>query len=173
MKQLLSIWLVPSKNDKKYLQEIVNGLAKEYESPVFVPHLTLFGDITIGFEKLKGTVDEVFRDIKPFKIKKTKQNQSKKFFKTVFIEFEPNENLKNLFIRLSEKTDKRSVENFNPHISLVYKTMTEDKKLKIIQKLTIKDEFKIGSVYVIGPKKGAKDFYDISSWRTLYKNEFV
>lgn len=171
MNNLLSVWLVPAKNDNVYLGNIINNLGKEYGSPTFDPHLTLFGNINIETEELKEAIDRVSNKIKPFKIKKTAISQSELFFKTVFIEFELNEELKNLFIALSRKTDNRDIATFKPHISLIYKTMPKEEKLKIIEKLDIKDEFLIDKVVVNAPKKGDKDFLNIESWRALYEKK--
>lgn len=173
MKQLLSVWLVPVKRDKEYLGKIIKDLGGKYDAPVFVPHLTLIGDITINYDELKTAVDEIFKNVKPFKIKKTRINQSEKFFKTVFIEFELDNNLINLFNAISKQTDKRDLSTFKPHLSLIYKTMSEAERKKIMNKLSIKDEFTIGSVYVNAPKEGEKDFYDVLGWRTLYVKKLI
>lgn len=130
MKSILSVWLVLQKNDEEYLQQKVNALAKENLSPVFTPHLTLLGDTTTGLDSLKKIVNENFKDIKPFKIKKTNIGQSELFFKTVFIEIELNKKLRETFLKLSEKTDKRSISDFKPHISLIYKILPKKKNLK-------------------------------------------
>lgn len=163
---LFSVWLIP---DEEELAEIIKDLAKKYNSPVFIPHLTLLADVTISFDDLKSAVDEVFENKKPFNIKKTRLNQSEQFFKTVFIEFELSDILKNLFTALSVKTDKKSVENFKPHISLIYKLMPEDEKRRIIKNLKIKNNFTINGVYINAPIKGDTDFMDVSNWRVLYK----
>lgn len=171
MENFLSVWLVPQKNDEKELTSIIDNLAKENDSPVFTPHLTLIGNTNIGFEDVKSAVDEVFANQKPFTIKTQKVSKSELFFKTVFIEFDINETLRNLFQAFSERTDKRSIDNFKPHISLVYKIMPEDEKTKIINSLNIKDEYTIGGVYIVAPKEGDADFLDVEGWRILYKKK--
>lgn len=171
MDDVLSVWLVPDEEDKKYLGQIIEDLGIRYNAPLFTPHLTLFGDLTIDLENLKAVVNEVFKNVKTFGIKKTRVNQSEKFFKTVFIEFEIDENLTNLFTAISRKTDNRDIYTFKPHLSLIYKIMTEKEKINIIKGLKIKDEFTIGSVYVNAPKKGSNDFMDVKGWRVLYEKE--
>lgn len=171
MNNLLSVWLVPAKNDDVYLRDIINNLGKEYRSPTFNPHLTLFPGINIKLNTLKSAINDIFTNIKPFKIKKIKIDQSEVFFKTVFIEFELNEELKNLFIALSRKTDNRDIATFKPHISLIYKIMPKEEKLKIIEKLNIKGEFLIDKVVINAPKKGDKDFLNIENWRELYEKK--
>lgn len=171
MNNLLSVWLVPAKNDDIYLRDIINNLGKEYGSPTFNPHLTLFPGINIKLNTLKSVINDIFTNVKPFKIKKIKIDQSEAFFKTVFIEFELDEKLKNLYLALAEKTDNRNIATFKPHISLIYKTMPEEQKLKIIEKLDIKDKFLIDKIIINGPKIGDKDFLNIENWRKLYEKK--
>src|ERR1035437_480331 len=126
MKRLLSILLIPSKKDENYLDKIIRNLGIAYHAPVFVPHLTIIADTIIELKTLKSIVNEVFQNVKPFKIKVKKINQSEAFFKTVSIEFDLSNDLKNLFIVFSEKTDKRTLSTFKPHVSLIYyKNMPE------------------------------------------------
>ena len=169
MDNFFSVLLIPQKDDKTYLSNIINNLGKDYDAPIFIPHLTLFGGIAIDFNKLKPIIDDVFKNAKPFTIKKLRINQSEAFFKTVFIEFDLDEELKRLFTVLSEKTDKRALSTFKPHISLIYKHMLEEEKLKIIETLNIKNEFEIAKVVICAPKEGDHDFLDIEGWRVFYK----
>lgn len=169
MSEPLSIWLVPQKEDEKYLSEIISDLGIEYDAPLFTPHLTLLGNLNIELNKLKNILDEVFANKKAFSIKKTIINHSEEFFKTIFIEFELNNDLKNLFIEVSNKTDNRDIATFKPHISLIYKTMPVDEKLKIIERLKIKEDFLIDKIYIQSPKIGDTDHHDVKNWRILYK----
>jgi 2'-5' RNA ligase len=169
MQKLLSILLIPSKNDENYLNKIIRNLGIHYHAPIFIPHLTIFADTIIEPETLKSIADEVFKSVKPFKVKVKKINHSEAFFKTVFIEFHLNKDLKNLFTILSKKTDKRAFSTFKPHISLIYKNMPEKERLKIIKTLNIKEEFEIGRVIINAPKEGEKDFLDVEHWQFLYE----
>lgn len=173
MKSLFSVWLVPDTKDKFYLENIVKSLSLKNSSSNFIPHLTLFADIEIELNELKNIVDIVFKDSHKFNIQKTKVSHSELFFKTVFIEFELNEKLRDLYLKLSSKTDKRSLDDFKPHISLIYKNMPEKEKLQIIKALDIKDNFTIGSVYINAPKNGEKDFLNVLGWQTVYKKELI
>lgn len=171
MKELFSVWLVPQKDDEEELTNTVNNLATEHSSPIFNPHLTLIGDVSVSYENLKSAVDETALNQSEFTVKSAGLNQSEAFFKTVFIEFEINETLKNLFQTLSQKTDKRSIDTFKPHISLMYKLMPEEEKRKIIQSLSVKNGYTMGSLYIVAPKVGDSDFMDVEGWRILYKKD--
>lgn len=173
MKNLFSVWLVPDTEDKHYLENIISTLSLKNGSPNFIPHLTLFADLEIELNQLRNIIDIVFNNCHKFNIQKTKVSRSELFFKTVFIEFELNEKLRDFYIKLSTKTGKRGLVDFKPHISLIYKNMPDKEKLQIIESLSIKDYFTIGSVYINAPKNGEKDFLNVSGWQTVYKKELI
>lgn len=173
MKQLLSVWLVPQEEDEKYLKEIIDNLALENNSPKFIPHLTVFGDIRIDPIDLEKAIEKVFANVKKFSIKKTNISQSEAFFKTVFVEFEKSELLINIFRNLSKETIEKNEDEFMPHISLIYKTMSEQEKNKIIESLKIKDKFIIDRVFINAPKEGTEDFFDVEGWRTLFTKQLA
>lgn len=173
MKNLYSIWLVPQKSDEQYLEKIINKLALDYSAPSFIPHLTLFTEKNpsknISLEKLQQIINAVFKHQQPFEITKTGIGQSDYFWKTVFLEFELNETLRRLFESISEKTDKRDISLFKPHISLIYKTLTKEERIKIAESVQSKNKFILDKVFVNIPKEGDNDFSDIENWRHLYK----
>ena len=168
MRQLLAVWLVPQDNDKEYLQKIVNDLGEKYNAPLFVPHLTILGDTLIELKDLKQAIDKAFENIKPITIKKTQISQSNIFFKTVFIELEENEMLASVFENLKNNLPEKTDYVFKPHISLLYKIMPEEEKIKIVKNLNIKSEFIIDKVVVNAPKNGDTDFLNIEGWQSLY-----
>ena len=52
-----SVWLVPQKDDEKYLSNIIEDLGAKYSAPTFTPHLTLLGDVEIELDALQNIVD--------------------------------------------------------------------------------------------------------------------
>lgn len=169
MKNLYSVWLVPQKNDEQYLKKIINKLARDYSAPLFIPHLTLFTETNFSLEKLQQIIDAVFKHQQPFEITKTGIGQSDYFWKTVFLEFELNETLRRLFESISEKTDPGDISLFKPHISLIYKTLTKEERMRITESIQSKNKFILDRVFVTIPKEGDNDFSDIENWRHPYK----
>jgi len=173
MNNHFSVWLVPETSDKEYLEEIIKQLADKYSSPLFVPHLTLLPDANIKLDELKIAIKQIFKDTKAFKVNVEGINQSEAFFKTVFIEIKLKEILKNLFIGYSQNKFGAILSTFKPHISLIYKILPKNEKLSIISGLNIKNEFVIGSIYIVAPKEGEEDFHDVHNWRIVYKKSFI
>jgi 2'-5' RNA ligase len=171
MQDSYSIWLVPQNEDKEYLQSIIQTLAEKYSSPIFIPHITLLADTHLDLEKLKLAVDKIFENIKPFTINKIDIDQCDQFFKTIYLKFELNEMLKNLFLDFSKNTEERNLSTFSPHLSLMYKRIPEKERKKIINDLTIKNEFVIGSVLI--NKNDSNDYENVNGWQIVYQKELI
>ncbi len=170
--QLVSVWLVTNDEDKLYLSKIINDLGSKYAAPLFHPHLTVYGGAdTSADEVIQAAKDAVF-GIKPFKITVDKLNQSEDYFKTVFIEFKDHDLLTIINQRLDQKLAKYSDYTFKPHISLIYKDMSEEEKKEVIASLNVKKEFTIfGIAVVIGDDQ--KNEEGVKSWRILYKQNLM
>lgn len=161
-----SVWLVPQKEDKEYLDGIIRELAQKYDSPIFIPHITLFVDVKMAEDRLKSLTEEIFSGIKPFVVRKKDLNQSDNFFKTVFIEFEQNEIFKKLYDEFSIQVEQRDFSLFKPHLSLIYKEINENERLDIVKGLHIKDEFKIGSAMI--NRNDSSDYQNVEGWKIVY-----
>lgn len=169
MKNLYSVWLVPQDNDEQYLRNIIDKLATKYNSSSFIPHIALLPDNNLSLERLQQIIKQVFEHQKPFEVVKIGVNQTDDFWKTVFLEFELNETLKKLFEDINAKTNQRDISVFKPHVSLIYKTMAEDERVKIAKNIQTKDKFMFDRVFVVTPKERDEDFLDIPHWRFPYE----
>lgn len=165
------VWLMPNKKDEKHLVKIVNKLANDYNASSFIPHLTLYLEPSITFVKLKQLLDEIFKNQKSFKINKLKIGNSEEFFKPVYIEIEMNNTLAKLFEKINSATDNRSISDYKPHISLLYKKLSKKDGLKIVNSVIINSEFKLDRVLIVSPKLGDENFDDIKSWRFIYSKK--
>lgn len=168
MKQLFAIWTVPQDKDKEYLQKIVDDLSQKYNAPKFIPHLTFLGDTIIELNDLKNAIDKTFLDVKPFTAKTIKVSQSEVFFKTLFVEFEKDNFFTNLFNNLKLNLPQQTDYVFKPHISLLYKEMPEEERIKLTKEIKIKDEIIIDKIIINAPKDGETDFLNIEGWQSLY-----
>lgn len=155
-----SIWLLPSKEDKAYLSEVIQSFGAEYDAPVFDPHCTIFSPIS-DLDSAKAIIDQI--NFKPFEVPMTVLGQTDIIWKTVFIELQKKNQLTILNQIFKESFDVEY--NFQPHISLIYKTMESDSKNAIIQKLDLKKSYimdGIGIVETSGPVEEWKSVYEVN-----------
>lgn len=171
MKDLLSVWMTFSKEDELYLQKIIVALGKEYGAPVFRPHLTIYGGSPSETMQGKEAVIKAIVGIKPFEVYLEKLDFTDDFFKTVFISLFDHPLLSHISWDLKQSLEPASGYSFKPHISLIYKELSTEKKQEIIKKLNIKESFTVQKITVSIPGSGKKDWRDIASWQTLFEKD--
>lgn len=170
--QRVSVWLITNDEDKIYLSQIIRDLAEKYNAPLFHPHLTAFGGADANVDEVIQVAKDAVFGIKPFKITVDKLNYTEYYFQTVKIEFKNNDLLNVINQRLAEKLTKYGDYTFRPHISLIYKKMSEEGKKEVISSLNIKNEFTIsGIVVMIGDDAPTRE--GVESWRVLYRQELM
>lgn len=170
--QVISIWLVPSEEDEKYLKDIIDELGQKYQAPSFTPHLTTYGDINIEPEIAHQAAKESIKGIQPFTIIVDKLNYTDFFFKTVFIKFRDHETLNAIYQRLKDKLGQHGEYILKPHISLIYKKLNEEKGKEIIQSLNVKNDFTINKIVAVTPGNVEKGWYDVENWQVLFAEKF-
>ena len=149
---------MPSKNDQKLIYNKIEELSKVYNSELFQPHCTLISPV-YDIELAKDIIHEI--DINPFRVKPIKLNQSSNIWKTVFIELEKNELLNHLYQLFQNKQPPN--EDFVPHISLIYKTMKEKKRMGIVDSLRIQQFYEFSRIAIIDTSKA------VEHWKTVYE----
>jgi len=129
-----SIWLMFEKNDEEFFQRIINQFSTELNSPIFIPHITLFAGLEGDELELLEKFD-CLSQFNSFNVKCKKVFYSNEFYRSVFVEVEKDETLKNFFDSTSTTFNVNSdFEKFFPHISLLYSFEKEEVKTKLINK---------------------------------------
>ena len=157
-----SIWLIPSKKDVKYLNSIIRTLAKQNSAPKFSAHITVFSGIT-SLGEAKSAVSLL--DSGKVLAKNIGIGQSDYLWKTLFVKIKKNANLTCIHKSLQEQLGTKY--NFAPHISLIYKKMSNTDKRKIKSQLEIKKSFYFDGVAIIRSSK------DVSRWKVLYRTKLA
>tara|TARA_B110001454_G_C12601542_1_gene384678 strand:+ start:334 stop:828 length:495 start_codon:yes stop_codon:yes gene_type:complete len=160
---MYAIWLTFSKNDRKYLKNIINNIAKKYNAPKFEPHITVYGLIDLEINVIKKIINKISDNHNVFVTKKIKIQQSNDLWKTIYIELEYGKELKLIYKNLKESFKDPIKYQFNPHLSLIYKILPTKEKIKIINQLDIKNKFKIEEMAIL------KFFPEIEKWKIIKK----
>jgi len=148
---------MPSKTDRAYLSTIIQSLSREHDAPTFEPHCTLFSPISDlkSFIKVIDTFDS-----QPFQVKSVFLNHSDVIWKTVVIELVMNAELE----WLNQKFSDISVMDyeFNPHISLIYQSISNKKRQAIIDNLDLKKYYKMDGIAIMDTSQS------IEEWKKVY-----
>lgn len=163
-----SVFLIPSKEDYKFLSEIIKKISIKYKTSYFEPHVTVYSGRYSNRELLRKTIESSLPEIQPFSLQVKGINVSPNYFQTLFIEFLPNKMLENIYDTLKNAVKDYSNYTLMPHLSLIYKETTEIERLSMLTEPIITephiffDEFKL-----VSPLNSVDGWKDISSWENI------
>lgn len=162
-----AIWLTFSKSDREYLKKIIDKISEKYHAPKCKPHITIYGLVDSEMRLIDSIVKEATQNCNSFLVKKSEILQSDELWKTVYIELKMNSQIDWIHKNLKKHFEKISKYEFNPHISLIYKILPMEEKIKIINELDIKDEFIINNLVI------QKFFPDIEKWKIVKEYNLI
>jgi len=162
-----AIWLTFSKNDRDYLKKIIDELSEKYQAPKFEPHITVYGLVDSEMSLIESIAKEATLNCNSFLVKKSEILQSEELWKTVYVELKMNNQLELIHKNLKKHFEKVSKYEFNPHISLIYKILPIEEKIKIINELDIKNEFMIDKLVV------QKFFPEVEKWKIVKEYNLI
>lgn len=155
----LSIWAEPATKDAKCLRQIICSLGKKYNSPAFNPHITLYGGVQ-SVSDAKSAISN-FAGAKKFTASATDLGSSDDLWKTVFINVEKSQKLKQVYGAIRKAVPQSPKYEFDPHISLIYKKMDNSERQAIIDGLKIKKKFTFDKITVIVSSK------NVEKWKVI------
>lgn len=140
---MYSIWLTFVNKDRKYLSQIIHELSERHQSPKFIPHITMYS----GVEKITDAdinkLHQLEVRMKHIKVKMDSIKHSSYLWKTIYIQIFQNDFL----VKIQTEIDNNFCHlqcnsyNFDPHISLIYKSIPSDIRQTVADKLVIKSEY--------------------------------
>jgi 2'-5' RNA ligase len=145
---MFAVWFLFGKEDTRYLEHIIKDLAAQYDSPFFMPHMTVYGLVDSNLETLDNLILESINGVKPFLVEKNSISYSDDFWKTLFIEIKQNLHLNNINEKLKNGLSKLSNYEFSPHISVIYKKMTENEQKFVAQNINVKNDFLVSKIVI-------------------------
>jgi len=145
---MYAIWLLPDEKDTKYLKKIIEKFSLKFNSPKFIPHITVYGLVDFELSTIKNGIKKFVDEVEPFIVKKSGIKISDNIWKSMFIELEKNDELIMINNKLNSFIGENKKFEFSPHISLIYKKMSKTEKLKILESLNIKNKFEIDKIAI-------------------------
>jgi len=170
---ILTYWLIPAEPARSYFRSLIQDLAQRFDAPVFEPHVTLYV-AEPGNEDPAGVLKETLRHIKPPSLSITAIHYSDEFTKTLFVEFWPDESLARLKRKLRASSASQHEYQLNPHLSLIYKTMSPETKMQLANSVRLPfDEVRFDSAKaVISPAK-MESSAAVEAWRVVAEECFM
>lgn len=133
----VSFWLVPSKEDKAFFQDIIDRLAREYDAPTFTPHVTIYSDKYTSDEFTAEIIEKATQDIQSFSLKVDRVLSTAQFTITLFVQFHPNQIISKISESLGYSSKRQFNFELNPHLSLIYKNLSQEIKQALTNSIVL------------------------------------
>jgi 2'-5' RNA ligase len=174
MSHIFSVWLSMDEPVKSYLSQLIKQLCYKYNAVPFEPHLTLVSGTYVSFTDIKEQLDYFVESFSPVVLTIQKINYTKKYFNTLFIEFESSELLHSLHEKAKSTFKNTRSKLFLPHISLLYKNIHSKEKKKIARSIDITfKQICLNQVKIVTPKQNDMDWCDVENWHILYESSVI
>jgi hypothetical protein len=168
LKTKVSFWLIPGEEDRAFFQEIIDNLAKEYDAPVFTPHVTIYSGEYTPEESPAELLGNAIQGIQNFSLRVEQLLYTDQFTKTLFVQFYQNSLLTQISETLHNCSRHPSEFALNPHLSLIYQFLSEKIKKNLITQLCLpKSEVCFNEVRAISTPNQVKGWEDVASWEVI------
>ena len=160
-----SAWIIPEEKHSGQFQELINRLAQENDSPPFVPHCTLVGKIMLdpkfSFDGIKTFCNET----KPISLSVSKLMSEKTLFKSLFIQLKKDKFIVDFQKKIANMFIKRGPYHFDPHLSLMYKIISDVKQKKIIAEISLPDHINFNRISIVNTGK------TVDNWNSIFNQK--
>jgi hypothetical protein len=173
MDERVSYWLIPAPPEKAHFLEIILGLAKRFDAPVFEPHLTIYSTPLAASEDPKAVLKKATRKIRPLMLQTMGVAHSTRFTKTLFVEFAPDDALTTLSEELRRRSAERADYVLNPHLSLIYAPLTAAITDKLARDVSIPMLVRFNAVKAIISRGAITSREDVETWRVVAEGKLL
>jgi 2'-5' RNA ligase len=105
-----------------FLQGLIEELARQYDAPVFEPHVTVHVGLNHA-DAAEKALSKAVREWQPINLETLGIDHSDEFIKTLFVQFESNKELQHLNAPIRAVGQDPVRYQLNPHLSLLYKNI--------------------------------------------------
>jgi len=159
-KRVTMYWLIPSKPESELFRGLIRILAKQFDAPVFMAHLTVG---RAGDAMSSGKVLPELRAA-PIRLRIREIAHSDKFTKTLFVRFERSNQLAGLVSQLGAKPKSLS----DPHLSLLYKKLPVAVRRELADAINLPfRSITFDSIIAMSCLSPTETRRDVESWRKV------
>jgi hypothetical protein len=171
--EILTYWLVPAQPALDYFVSLIHELGKRFDAPIFEPHVTLYVTNATN-QKPREVLTRAVAKSKACRLSIAGIHFSDEFTKTIFVQFRPDAAITALSENLRSVSANPTQYQLNPHLSLIYKTMSTDTKRAIVNSLSLPfDEVLFDSVKAVVSPARIESGADVEAWKTLTTENLI
>ncbi len=162
---------MPADPARMFLQGLIEKLARQYDAPVFEPHVTVHVGANHA-DAAEKALSRASRECQRINLKPRGVDHSDEFIKTLFMRFAPDKKLQrlNAITRATAQDPVRY--QLNPHLSLLYKKIPAAARRALADSIRVPfsevtfDALK--AVRCVSPTKGRAD---VEAWQVTATKE--
>lgn len=168
MSRHVSYWLVPAAPERAVLQSLIDTLARRYQAPPFVPHMTLYSGFSPADERPLELMTLATHAVHAVRLQAERILYTAAFTKTLFLQMAPCPLAQQLTEALRRCAATPSAYTLDPHVSLLYASLPESEQRHLADTLPLPlagivcDE--IWAMASEGPTRTAAD---VRAWTVL------
>lgn len=162
---MIAFWLMPAAPQRDFFATLIQELAECHGGPVFAAHVTLLAG-ELDQERALACLRAL--DWSPLELEVESIRCSEAFTKTVFVQFHPSAAAAKLSAAIRARIDSNSQYAFDPHLSLIYKTISAERKQDIVDAMVLPFErVRFDCIRVIQGPAHTRTAEDVNAWSTL------
>jgi len=162
---MMAFWLLPAPPAREAFSLLIRELSGRFDAPIFEPHLTLHGsafDDVFSFEELPQPAS--------IELEIVGVEHSDKFTKTVFAQFRKTNEVAEVAAAVARALGDKDNAEFNPHVSLIYKTMPAAEKAELARNIRFPFErVRFDTIKAVSTPARIESREEVESWRTLWE----
>ncbi len=168
----VSFWLIPAQEDRVFFQNTINTLAQQHNAPRFVPHVTIYSGHSAQDENPLDIIDKATQDVHSVSLHVDTIMYSDEFTKTLFVRFHPADILTTISEAMRKMSAQPSGFVLNPHLSLIYKHMSERAKKALATGIRLpKSEVRFHEVWAITSPHTTQTAADVTRWDVVCRKQ--
>lgn len=126
-----ALWLMPGEPLFNRLSAEILRLSQELATPLFEPHVTLLGGITLPEEEVLARAIALAGALKPFQIELGEIGYLDEYFRCLFVRVVPGDHILKAHTAGMQIFGQPGGQPYEPHISLVYGKLGIERKRTI------------------------------------------
>ncbi|MBC7944392.1 MAG: hypothetical protein H7X91_03825 [Burkholderiales bacterium] len=160
----IAFWLIPAQPHLEAFRALIFALAREYDAPVFEPHITLHVGVRTADDDSAKLLRRVAAASDPITLVAGNTSHNDALFKTLFVEFDDSR-LRALHGQFQAGLQRFSEYALAPHLSLLYKAMPAESRATLADRHVYAGQrIVFDEVAAVRPAPGQPDWSDIQMW---------
>ncbi|MGI9047027.1 MAG: 2'-5' RNA ligase family protein [Burkholderiales bacterium] len=165
----IAFWLIPAQPQLDQFRALISSLAREYDAPVFEPHITLH----VGLRTARDDIAELLRRVaaasEPIPLVAGNTSHSDALFKTLFVEFYDSKirdsELRALHCQFQAGLQRFSEYALASHLSLLYKEVPAGSRAALAERHVYAGQrIVFDTVAAVRPAPEQSDWSEIQRW---------